>query len=509
MKTKPFRYLIKLLLAAGGYLLIFLPLTLSAAQVTLQWDWDPNDSLPDGYRLYQSRDPKVFDYSSPVWSGTVTTCTVSGLTAGATYYYVVRAFRGSVESGDSNLVGHTPAAPDEGPGDADADDAGPGVPIPPKDDGAPVSGGGGIGDMDDDYSAGEPTFDSGNTPPAQPELMPIDPYYVSENEVSLTPLLQVGGYYDADGDTHEATCYQISTTDDTALTDFESFVVFERTFTKHLTQLRVPYLVLDPETQYFWRVKFFDSRGGASEWSAWASFTTIDQASAGIDDNGIPDDQQIDQWIVLKGQALEEALAAGLQGVNTSDLLNRQMAVRHLNGNGAVAAVRALDSADLPPAANQPEHLMGVISFKLHLWEDDPRAVVRVYFSRPAPRFARWYKYDPDQGWTVYPHATFSADRLSMDLELEDGGSGDMDGVQNGVIVDPGGLGFSSQTSGSMSYEPVDAARPGCLISLSMDATQNRAVPGIPTALLVAVLGWLAVNVRHLVRARRDAACAE
>ena len=36
-------------------------------------------------------------------------------------------------------------------------------------------------------------------------------------------------------------------------------------------------------------------------------------------------------------------------------------------------------------------------------------------------------------------HAAFSADRQSVTLRLTDGGAGDLDGVANGVIIDPSG----------------------------------------------------------------------
>jgi hypothetical protein len=80
-----------------------------AAQVHLAWD--PNDPAPDGYRVYARTQGQNYDYTSPVWpqpggDPTQTTCTIDNLVGGASYYFVVRAYAGTDESGDSNEVNH-------------------------------------------------------------------------------------------------------------------------------------------------------------------------------------------------------------------------------------------------------------------------------------------------------------------------------------------------------------------------------------------------------------------
>jgi len=62
-----------------------------------------------------------------------------------------------------------------------------------------------------------------------------------------------------------------------------------------------------------------------------------------------------------------------------------------------------------------------------------------------APSDAKWYKYDPVNGWQDYSaYATFSADRESVTLKLQDGGFGDADGVANRIVVDPSGPGIAA-----------------------------------------------------------------
>lgn len=90
--------------------LIVIDIVLCAAiarsgEVTLSWD--ANGQAPDGYRLFSRTVGQPYDYAVPVWHGIETIKTVSGLAPGKTYFFVVRAFAGNTESGDSNEVSYT------------------------------------------------------------------------------------------------------------------------------------------------------------------------------------------------------------------------------------------------------------------------------------------------------------------------------------------------------------------------------------------------------------------
>jgi len=75
--------------------------TIHASQVSLAWD--PSDSDVDGYNVYMRSEGQAYDYTSPAWSGTDTTCAIDQLEAN-TYYFVARAYAASNESTDSNEV---------------------------------------------------------------------------------------------------------------------------------------------------------------------------------------------------------------------------------------------------------------------------------------------------------------------------------------------------------------------------------------------------------------------
>lgn len=95
-----------------GYLLILVLIVLTstaagAASVTLRWD--ANSPAPDGYRIFARKSGQAYDYSRPIWEGSSTSCTIISLENQTEYYFVVRAFDGSLESASSGEVKYTPS----------------------------------------------------------------------------------------------------------------------------------------------------------------------------------------------------------------------------------------------------------------------------------------------------------------------------------------------------------------------------------------------------------------
>jgi hypothetical protein len=94
------------------FILVLLVLTspraAAAADLTLAWD-PATDGVTTGYVVFVGTSPGL--YARELWVGKVTTYTVQGLTAGATYYFVVRAHDAAGRlSGPSNEASGKPKA---------------------------------------------------------------------------------------------------------------------------------------------------------------------------------------------------------------------------------------------------------------------------------------------------------------------------------------------------------------------------------------------------------------
>jgi len=270
-----------------------------------------------------------------------------------------------------------------------------------------------------------------NFRPDQPNLyLPGD----TDEDVSLTPELQTGSFYDSDvDDSHAQTQWQIMREDN-------DLCVLDITSTSYLTSLTVPESILNEDTSYYWRVRFYDNHFLPSDWSDTYSFRTVfvgdDQNS-----NGIPDDQEVDSTVDLDSDGISDIDQDDMKCVNIV-VGDGQIGIKEGTNVTSIEWLKSIDPDTIPDTQNKPEEMpLGLISFKVEVGTAGDTAEVTVYLSKPEPNDATWYKYDSINGWQDYSdYATFSADRRSVMLELKDGSFGDADGTENGIIVDPSGF---------------------------------------------------------------------
>ncbi|MBR9985933.1 MAG: hypothetical protein KFF68_08490 [Desulfosarcina sp.] len=540
-----------------------------SADVTLRWD--ANVPAPEGYRVFARAGTDSYRYDHPIWENNLTTCTLTGLSEGVTYHFVVRAYDGALESADSEEVSYTPAAvvPNQAPtavagqnqvvdegssvvldGSASSDPdgaivgyqwaqiGGTGISIysastsqasftapvvglagetftfrltVTDDDGSSAvanmtvsvlkssstdvdgdgvpdvldlfpsdptewadNDGDGIGDNQDpdDDNDGIPDaweitygldplvndadldadgdgwtnleeFQADTNPTTAPANIapdaPVIESTVQVDRVDLTPVLVSGFYFDTDHDDHYQSRWQISTE-----SDF-STLVLDETSQKQLTAYTVGEMVLDVDTVYYWRVKFIDARNGASDWSQAATFTTIIAESAGdLNFNGIPDAQEVDESVDANENGIADSLEDNMMSVNTIEG-QAIVGVETLSDNVTLVSIKSLATDTIPDQSVKMG--FGLIGFKLYLNNGVKTAAVKIHFSRRVPRDAKLYKYISDTGWDIYGNAVFAPNRKSVTLILEDGGMGDEDGVENGVIVDPCGVAYVDSTT--------------------------------------------------------------
>ena len=280
------------------------------------------------------------------------------------------------------------------------------------------------------------TLESSNCPPQKPTLSsPPD----GEINVSLAPLLETGEFHDPDrGDTHLKTELVISKESDFSAT------VLHRTSATYLTSVTLPKFILREGTPYYWRVRFYDNHSAASEWSDAYSFTTVTTVKD-QNLNGIPDDRE-NNIVDLDNDGTADINQNNIKSLDTI-VGAGQIGVSRKN-DSTVTAIESIDSIDpetISEVARPSEMPLGLFAIRLAVASAGDSVEVVVYFSEQAPSGYTWLMYDSMGGWTEYSqHATFSADRMSVTLELKDGDYGDADGVANGVIVDPGGFGLAS-----------------------------------------------------------------
>ncbi len=310
------------------------------------------------------------------------------------------------------------------------------------------------GDMDEDGidNITEYQFD---TDPAFPESDPEDLAYnnapytpglslpADESiDMVLIPEFHVNSFLDPDqGDLHALTDWQVS-----LVSDFSSLVL-ERRSNMSLVSTTIPGSLLKEGTEYFWRVRFYDNHQAESEWSEIYSFTTISDYP--VDDNGndIPDDQEVDGSVDLDQDDTPDKFQNDIMSLN-NEVMGTQIGIKGFTNVVEFEAVKLIDPDTISELDNEQTDMpFGLISFRLLVENPGDVATVKIYLSEPAPPEAIWYKYDTFSGglYDYSDYAIFGPDRTYIVLELKDGGYGDMDGIENGVIVDPGGIFISPE----------------------------------------------------------------
>jgi len=297
-----------------------------------------------------------------------------------------------------------------------------------------------------------------NTPPDAPDLVsPVD----ADNNVPLSPMLVTDTFSDPDpGDIHLLTTWQISD-----LPNFSN-ILFEETSGIFLTTVEVPQLLLEPGATYYWRARFFDGAASPSEWSETFTFDTIETLDDTAPANGIPDAQELDpaSSVDLNNDGIFDVqqIDDQFKSLNTT-VGNGQIAVEVAPGV-VIERIESINPAVIADTIARPDSLpLGLIGFRVRVLDKGDPATVTVYFSQAASANARWFSYDTIRGWVEFP-AVFSANRKSVILQLQDGGSGDADGFANSQIVDPSGFGSTAVEAVPRSGKAGTSGGGGCFI---------------------------------------------
>jgi hypothetical protein len=381
--------------------LIGLPVaTASAVSVTLEWDNDPHPELR-GYKIFcRLSSDANYDYDKPVWAGTDGRCDITGLASKTDYCFVVRAFDADGnESGDSNEVFYP---------------------------GSQVT------------SAQEP---SDKTEPETPLDTP-EPTPMSDGggETPLDPVLNNTPQADTeDNATHQETHWQVFRDDGAQA----QLCVYEAESDTALEQLHLPPLVLDEVTTYFWRSRYINGSGIGSEWAAPQYFTTGVQ-EGDSDGDGLLDAQVAAPDTDMNGDGIRDQTQMRIRPVKTV-IGEGIIAVDAMDNDQirAVEGIRSLDPADPDLGSEGGYDLpLGLVAFKISLADGAPGASVTLHLSHAPGEDMALLTFDTAKGWQSAADLAQLADGGNTALlTLTDGGSEDVDGVVNGLIVFTGGFG--------------------------------------------------------------------
>jgi hypothetical protein len=407
MPTRRRFSLILILIFASG----LVATSASAISVTLEWDANPQPELR-GYKIFcRLSTDETYDYEKPVWAGTDGSCEITGLAAGTDYCFVVRAFDADGnESGDSNEVfypGSQITQPDETESEAEPEEA--------------------------DSEAETDAETMPNTP--EPSPMPEE----GVNTV-LDPLLENTAEPDNGGKSiHSETQWQVFRDDDAE----SQLCVYDIQTSTALAALQLPPLVLEEATPYSWRSRYLDSSGTAGEWASPQYFTTgVRAEDANVD--GILDAQAVDPSADLNADGIADDDQPKLRGIYTV-IGEGSVAVDALADDQilAVAGVQSLDPTDEDIEGGSGYDLpLGLVTFKLVLADGASSVSVRLHLSHTPSPDMTLLAYDAVRGWQrMADLAQLADDGKTALLSLTDGGTEDVDGVENGIIIFSGGYG--------------------------------------------------------------------
>jgi hypothetical protein len=391
---------------------------------------------------------------------------------------------------------------------ADADDDNDGMPDtweleygldPLRDDAGEDPDGDDITNINE-YNLGiKPNHYEGNFEPETPVLLSPE----NSTKVGLTPLLETGYYHDPNiNDVHSKTQWKI-------IRAFDDACVFDVTSDVALTSMTVPKHILEEDTEYIWQARFIDNHDAASDWSGQKEFIT-GTAESDSDGNGVPDDQEVSETLDLDEDGTTDIEQSDIKCVSVEDG-TAQICVSIRDAQNAVSLVslEAEDPADAMLTSRlkgKPNFIeFGLIDFKLLVENPGDETTVTIFLSKKAYNKGNCYKYDPvNDKWLDYSDYTeFSPNRKIVYLTLKDGGFGDADGIENGIIVDPLAFGSDSDPNGGSSESPIDKVFDGiipgdlsCFISTAADQSAgSRIISKRDGIIMLAVLAFLILAV--------------
>ncbi len=271
-------------------------------------------------------------------------------------------------------------------------------------------------------------------------------------DVSLNPVMEIEPFPGPDTVGPDAVIvWQIST--DSTFTN----LLFEYTGPYDVTEIQLPDLILDAYTTYYWRIRY-----DTGPWETAGEFTTGADPVRDDDGNGVPDDQD-----VVNGNIQTNLIDAGDEGLVLQSRANGlRFSLAADEGVENIERFRWAPAEDFKNAGFWPVNFThGLLSFRLKTAVSGATVTITIGFSEKMTSGSQWWKTTVDQSFYDFSgYAVFAEGMRSLTLTLTDGGPGDLDGVANGVIIDPGGIVAPETGSSSNSSSGGGGGSSGCFI---------------------------------------------
>jgi len=133
--------------------------------------------------------------------------------------------------------------------------------------------------------------------------------------------------------------------------------------------------------------------------------------------------------------------------------------VSFVSDAGTIEDLAALNESDLPEENPNVDFPHGLFSFNITGLSNGATVNVTINFPQDIPTTAQYWKYNTSSGeWYQIPIGSNDGDNI-ITITLQDGGIGDNDGVENGIISDPGAPGVPSAQPTASSTSATGARR--------------------------------------------------
>jgi hypothetical protein len=170
-----------------------------------------------------------------------------------------------------------------------------------------------------------------------------------------------------------------------------------------------------------------------------------------------------------------------------------------VHDGGYLVRLEAVDPELAADTLDRPEVLpYGLLDMDVKALSPGGSVVLTIHLPERASDDATWYNYSDAIGWQDYSsNMEFNETRDQVTLVLTDGGAGDNDRQTNAMILDPSGLGISSQEpvvdQADVTGGESNGWDGGCFIGTAN--TGSSSIPGYPHGwMLMALIAALALG---------------